>query len=329
QAVGTVLALDRASKVEVPDSADLLTKPTLTWEVYSPTAGKREVLTSYLTGGISWEADYILKSSLDDTKADITGWVSLDNRAGTEYENAKLKLVAGEVHKVPKKRAQPWPGDPNIAQNTIKFAGFYYDLDAASLLDEESLFEYHLYTLERPTSLKDKQIKQISVLSEAALPLEKELIFEPRKEEQVKVFLNINNSEEKGLGKPLPAGRVRVYKADSEGQLQFLGEDRIDHTPKDEEIKVFVGNAFDIIGKRTQNDYEEIGKIRRESYEIKLKNHKKEAQSITVIEHFYGDWEITKTSEEYEKTDAFTAKWKVKVPANGEKTISYTLERKF
>lgn len=319
---GTVVALDRPSKIEYPDAANLLTKPTLIWEVYSSVPGKRDVLTSYLTGGMSWEADYILKTNADDTKADLKGWVSLDNQAGTTYEDAKLKLVAGEVHRVYEA--------PKVMYDVAVNEAIPTEAPEEEGFVEESLFEYHLYTLDRPATLKDKQIKQLALLSADTVPVEKELVFDGQKSDKVEVVLNLENSEAKGLGMPLPAGTVRVYKADSEGQLQFLGEDRIDHTPKDEEIEVVVGKAFDVSGERTRTDYERVSEnLRRESYEIKLKNHKKEAQSITVIEHFYGDWEITKTSEEYEKTDAFTAKWKVKVPANGEKTISYTLERKF
>ncbi|MDD4497440.1 MAG: DUF4139 domain-containing protein, partial [Methanosarcinaceae archaeon] len=279
---GTVVALDKVSKVEFPDSANLLTKPTLVWEIYSPTAGKRDVLTSYLTGGLDWEADYIVKASADDTKADITGWVSVENRAGTTYEDAKLKLVAGEVHR----SEVPQPEYGMEENKEMKFAGAGRESFA-----EETLFEYHLYTLERPTTLKDRQIKQISLLSADSVPLEKELVFDSRQSDKVQAYLKIENSEKKGLGMPLPAGTVRVYKADSEGQLQFLGEDNIDHTPKDEEIKVVVGNAFDVTAEKTSTDYKKVsGKVRRESYEIKLKNHKTEAQNVTVMEHFYGDW---------------------------------------
>jgi len=318
---GTVVTLNKISKVEFPDSANLLTKPTLVWEIYSPNAGNRDVLTSYLTEGLDWEADYIVKASADDTKANITGWVSIENRAGTTYEDAKLKLVAGDVHRVPKSSGRLQLKEGNMDMNTTCFAGFYCDLS------EETLFEYHLYTLERPATLKDRQIKQISLLSADSVPLEKELVFDSRQSDKVQAYLKIENSEKKGLGMPLPAGTVRVYKADSEGQLQFLGEDNIDHTPKDEEIKVVVGNAFDVTAEKTSTDYKKVSdKVRRESYEIKLKNHKTEAQNVTVMEHFYGDWEITKTSDEYEKTDAFTAEWTLTVPADGEKIISYTVE---
>jgi hypothetical protein len=318
---GKVVSLTEVSKFEFPDSAGLLTKPTLVWQVYSPVAGSRDVLTSYLTGGMSWRADYIVKTNADDTRADIQGWVSVDNGAGTTYENAKLKLVAGEVHRI----AVPQPRYyDEVAEEEAVYDG------AKGGFAEESLFEYHLYTLERPATLKNNQVKQLSLLSADSVPVEKELIFDVSKSDKVQVVLNLENSKEKGLGMPLPAGVLRVYKADSEGQLQFLGEDRIDHTPKDEEVEVVVGSAFDITGTRTQTDYKKVGTdVWRESYEIELKNHKSQAQEIRIVEHFYGDWEITTGSDTYEKADAFTAEWEVTVPADSSKKVSFTVERRY
>ena len=295
---GKVITLSEFSKLEFPDSAGLLTKPTLVWQVYSPVGGKRDVLTSYLTEGMSWRADYIVNANADDTKADIQGWVSVTNNAGTTFEDAKLKLVAGEVHQV-------YVPQPRIMYDEIVEEEAAYAVDKGGFA-EESLFEYHLYTLERPSTLKDNQVKQLSLLSADSVPVEKELIFDGSRSDKVQVVLNLENSKEKGLGMPLPAGVVRVYKADSDGQLQFLGEDSIDHTPKDEEVEVAVGNAFDVTGTRTQTNYKRVS-----------------------VEHFYGDWEITSSSDKYQKTDAFTAEWKITVPADGEKTVSYTVERRF
>ena len=320
---GKVITLSEFSKLEFPDSAGLLTKPTLVWQVYSPVGGSRNVLTSYLTEGMSWRADYIVKANADDTKADIQGWVSVDNNAGTTFEDAKLKLVAGEVHRVfvPQQR---YMYDEVVEEEEMVMGA------TKEAFAEESLFEYHLYTLERPATLKDRQVKQLSLLSADSVPVEKELIFDGSRSDKVRVVLNLENSKDKGLGMPLPAGVVRVYKADSEGQLQFLGEDSIDHTPKDEEVEVVVGNAFDVTGKRIQTDYKRVSDdVWRESYEIQIKNHKSASQAVTIVEHFYGDWEITSSSDDYEKTDAFTAEWKITVPADGEKTVSYTVERRF
>lgn len=319
---GKVVTLSEVSKVEFPNSADLLTKPTLIWQIYSPSAGKRDVLTSYLTSGMSWKANYIVKTSADDKKADIQGWVSVDNGAGTTYEDAKLKLVAGEVHRIAV--PQPVYGDEMVSQEAsmsdTKASGFV----------EESLFEYHLYTLERPATLKNNQIKQLSLLSVDSVPVEKELVFDVSKSNDVQVVLNLNNSKEKGLGMPLPAGVLRVYKADSEGQLQFLGEDSIDHTPKDEEVNVVVGSSFDIIGTRTQTNYDKVSTNSwKESYEIELKNHKSEAQKVKIVENIYGEWKITESSDKYEKKDSSTAEWEVTVPADGSKKVTYTLQRSY
>jgi len=320
---GKVVNISEVSKFEFPNSADLLTKPTLVWQVYSPAAGKRDVLTSYLTGGMSWKADYIIKASADDKKADIQGWVSVDNDAGTTYKDARLKLVAGEVHRV------VTPSTAGSADETVTATEKAYS-GAKNSFAEESLFEYHLYTLERPATLKNNQIKQLSLLSADSVPVEKELVFDVSKSSDVQVTLRFNNSKEKGLGMPLPAGTLRVYKTDSQGQLQFLGEDKIDHTPKDEEINVVVGNAFDVTGTRTQTNYNKLSSNTwRESYETEIKNHKSEAQKVKVVEHFYGDWEITASSDLYKKKDAFIAEWEINVPANGSKKVSYTVERSY
>lgn len=207
--------------------------------------------------------------------------------------------------------------------------GVAYD-EAMESVVEESLFEYHLYTLQRPATLKNNQVKQLSLLSVNSVPVEKELIFDISKNSDVQVALSFNNSKEKGLGMPLPAGVLRVYKTDSEGQLQFLGEDSIKHTPKNEEIKVVVGNAFDVTGKRTQTNYSKISlNVWRESYETEIKNHKSESQKVKIVEHFYGDWEITTTSDPYEKKDAYTAEWDITIPADGSKKVTYTVKRSY
>jgi len=319
---GKVVSITEISRFEFPDSAGLLTKPTLVWQVYSPVSGSRDVLTSYLTGGMSWNADYIVKTNADDTKADIQGWVSVDNQAGTTYEDARLKLVAGEVHRI----AVP---EPVYYEGTV---GAEEEMSVAEDKGfvEEPFFEYHLYTLERAATLKNNEVKQISLLSAGSVPVEKELIFDVSKSSDVQVVLNMSNSKQKGLGMPLPAGVVRVYKADSEGQLQFLGEDSIDHTPKDEEIEIVVGNSFDVTGTRTQTDYKRVSDdVWRESYEIELKNHKSQSEKIRIVEHFYGDWEITTKSDTYEKKDAYTAEWEVTVPADGSKKVTFTVERRY
>ena len=314
---GSVVALD-ASKMDFSNVSGLLTKPTLVWQIYSPTAGKRDLLISYLTGGLSWTVNYVVKTSADSTKADIKSWVSIDNRAGVTFEDAKLKLVAGDVHRV----SNPVPmydTATGAAQISVAKEG----------ISASPLSEYHLYTLEKPVTLANNQAKQISLLSADSVPVQKELVFDSSKGDKVQVVLNMQNSETNGLGTPLPKGIVRVYQPDSEGQLQFIGEDQIDHTPKGEKIKVTVGNAFDIVGKRTQTGFEQVSNsVQRTSYKIELNNSKSEAQDVIGVEHFYGDWEIIDSSDKYEKIDANTAEFRVSVPPNGMKIITYTVENR-
>jgi hypothetical protein len=319
-----IVTLKEVSKVEYPNSAGLLTKPTLVWQVYSPATGKRDILTTYLTGGVNWKANYIIKTDENDTHVNINGWVTVDNQAGTSFENAKLKLVAGDVNRVTKPAYNPY--DSEVPFSGYNFAGFYADLDEQ--ISEKSLFEYHLYTLERPTTLKNNEIKQISLLAADDVPIEKEYLFDSS--DKVKVILIANNSKENNLGMPLPKGVMRVYKSDSDGQLQFLGEDEIDHTPKNEEVRILVGNAFDIIGERRQSYYKRTGtESERRTYVIEFENHKDEVIEITSVESLRGSWTISESSEEYAKKDASTIEFKVKVTANGKKKITYTVDTRY
>jgi hypothetical protein len=315
---GSIVALE-ASKIEFSNASGLLTKPTLVWQIYSPTSGKRNLTISYLTGGLSWNTNYIVKTNTDSTKANIRSWISIDNKAGITFDDAKLKLVAGDIHRI--SASEPMYQSAKMTAETAP--------SSARTFSEASLFEYHVYTLEKPVNLINNQVKQISLLSADSVPVKKELVFDSWKGDKVQVILNIDNSEATGLGEPLPKGVVRVYQQDSNGQIQFLGEDQIDHTPKGEKIKVTVGNAFDVIGKRTQIGFEQVSNnVERTSYKIEVNNSKSEAQNVTAVEHFDGDWEIVKSSDKYEKTNAFTVEFKVSVPANTTKTISYVVEKK-
>ncbi len=318
---GNVLLLQEILKVEVPDASGLSTKPTLIWQLYSPISGTRELLTSYLTGGISWNADYSLMSNADDTRADIRGWVSIDNRAGIDFEDAGLKLVSGEINRV----SAPQPVYEAVEEEAVAEEALVEEP-----FTEEGFFEYHLYTLEKPTTLKNNQEKQISLFTADSVPIEKELIYDSFSGERVRVFLTLDNSKENGLGIPLPGGVFRIYKSDSAGDLQFLGEDRIEHTPENGEIRAAVGTSFDVTASRTETDYERVSdNVERISYEIELKNSKSEAQEVTVVEHLFGQWEILESSDDYEKIDAFTIEFRLTVPADGTKTVSYRVERRF
>ncbi|MCZ7355653.1 MAG: DUF4139 domain-containing protein [Candidatus Methanoperedens sp.] len=318
-----VVVLNDVKKIEYPDAAGLLTKPTLIWQIYTDTSGSREVETTYLTEGMNWKANYIATIDQNDAKANIKGWVTIENNAGTAYPDAKLKLVAGDINRVyvPQYYPQVYAGATATYAVGAPPSGF----------SEEGLFEYHLYTLQRTTTLNNNEIKQISLLSADNVPARKEYSYDGTRDgEKVKVVLNITNSKENGLGMPLPKGVVRAYKADTDGQLQFLGEDSIDHTPKDEKLRIAVGNAFDIVGNRLVTNVEGLGSNgNRESYSIELKNHKTEDINVTVIEHLNGNWKITKSSEQYKKKDAYTIEFEVNVSKDGTKNIAYTAEIRY
>ncbi|MEW6295091.1 MAG: DUF4139 domain-containing protein [Candidatus Diapherotrites archaeon] len=327
-----VISLGSADKISFPILPEgLITKPTLVWSLYSENEGNRNVQTTYLSNGFNWRADYIAKVNNDDTAMDFKGWVTATNESGSSYPNAKLKLVAGDIRRV--------TAQPSVAYETL-----YKTLGAAPSAEqfiEEALFEYHLYTLDRTTDLMNNESKQISLLASENVPVKKEFIFDASKSSywyygssnttKVEVKLAFKNSTESALGVPLPKGIVRVYKEDSQGQLQFLGEDEIDHTPKDEERRVFVGYAFDITGERKQVSSEQVAKCYdRQAYEITLKNHKDSEVEVIVPEHMqsYYNWNITQNSDDFIKKDSRTIEFTVKVPANGEKKITYTVEYK-
>ena len=310
---------------QLPES--LIANPTLVWRLSNERAATQSVEASYLTGGINWRADYVVLVNSDETRADVTGWVTIDNNSGAEYKNAELKLVAGDVHR---------------AQNREEYEGRMRDMVAAKAASEqqfkeESFFEYHLYTLQRRTTIKNAQTKQISLLDANGVGANKQFIIygqpyyyhgynnpgEPIKE-KIGVYIEFDNSKKNGLGQPLPAGILRLYKADSTGGQQFIGEDRIDHTPENEKVRVKVGDAFDIVGERKMMDYRAISsRVYEYAYQIVIRNHKKEAVTIVVNEPIGGDWEMLSSSHTWEKTAAFASRFKVPVEADGSATLSY------
>jgi len=325
---GKVVVVERA-QVQQTSFPTLLegpiTRPTLLWLLNCRKAGEHWLEVAYITDGINWRADYLAVVDKNDTHLDISGWVTIDNKSGATYKDAKLKLVAGDVRR-------------------IKEELRYYDQrlvyaareKPAPQFEEKPFFEYHLYTLSRPTTVRDKQTKQIELLSASAIPVDKLFIYDGarnywnvRSENQSKkvdVVLEFVNSKDNNLGMALPAGRVRVYKRDSEGSLQFIGEDKIDHTPRDEKVRLTVGQAFDIRGERKQTDRQELAKnVWEEEYEITLRNHKDEDVVITVVEHLapYANWRIIKKTHPYTKRDASTIEFTVPVKADGESTLNY------
>ncbi|MFH0817272.1 MAG: DUF4139 domain-containing protein [Candidatus Micrarchaeota archaeon] len=297
----------------------LLTTPTLSWLLNAQQGGKHEFEVSYLTSGITWEADYIAVANKDDNRIDMTGWVTITNYAGATFKDAKLKLVAGDIHFVPRGGAKTLNAAAGYATSEVRY-------DAAPQFSEEGLFEYHLYTLQRPTTIKDSQIKQVSLFTSTGVPAEKELIFDGIRSAKVQVKLNINNSKTNGLGIPLPKGTVRIYKPDTSGQLQFLGEDAIDHTPENEQMRLYVGNAFDIVGQRKVMDHQGSYCNSRDTVQVQLRNHKKEDVVVTVIEHPSCDWDITEENFSHKKESTSEVQWKIPVKADSSATLTYVIK---
>ena len=292
----------------------LLTRPTLIWMVENQGPKQQKTEVSYLTDGVNWHAEYVAVTDAEDKSIDLSGWVSVNNQSGTTYENAKLKLVAGDVHKVEPER-----------RDLRKGTGLALEAAAAPQFEEKAFFEYHLYTLQRKTTLKNNQTKQVSLFPPARAKAQKIFLYDgSRYGKKVRVNLEFQNKKSDGLGIPLPEGKIRVYKEDVDGAQEFIGEDRIEHTPVDEKVRVYLGNAFDIVGERTEKSQNKISKRSWEQeIEISLRNHKKEAVDVVAVEHLWGDWTIQESSHPYTKKDANTAEFKVKVPSDGEVTVTY------
>jgi len=306
----------------------LISKPTLVWLMQNGLGAPQRVEASYLTKGINWKADYVIVLDAADARGDLSGWVTIDNRSGATYGNAVLKLVAGDLHRAPTAQ-QLHEMDRDVG--TMRAS-------AKPAFKEESFFEYHLYSLQGRTTVKDNQTKQISLLNAADIPIQKEFRYygssqyyrsqygTPLSNQKVGVFLELANAEANHLGLPLPKGVVRVYKADRDGGLQFIGEDTIDHTPKDEKVKIKMGEAFDVVGERTQKDWRKIGSgVYEAEWEIQLRNHKEEPVQVTILEPVPGDWQVLKTSHPYEKVEAHTLKYRVTIPQDGKTTVVYRL----
>jgi hypothetical protein len=304
------------------------------WLLRNQTARPQRVEASYLTSGITWKADYVMVVNAADKLADLTGWVTIDNKSGATYGNAALKLVAGDVN-----RAQDARRDQRVMELAAKAASTFA---ASRDFVSEGFFEYHLYTLDGRTTIKDNQTKQLSLMASSEVPVTKELIYYgaadyyltphgvPMSNQKVAVYLQVKNSKENRLGLPLPKGKIRVYKADASGSQQFIGEDWIDHTPKDESVKIKLGNAFDLVGERTQKDFKKIASNLYEvEWEIALRNHKTEPQTVTVIEPIPGDWQMLSSSHTYEKIQAHSLKYQIPLPKEGATKLTYRVRLRF
>jgi hypothetical protein len=316
----------------VPDT--LRDKPTLVISLVNPTAGPQNLELSYLTGGLSWRADYVAELNAADDRLDLNGWVTLTNQSGASYPDARLQLVAGDVNRVREERP--------LTREVMTMAAKAGDAE----MQQESLFEYHLYTLQRPTTLAENQTKQVALMSATRVPVKKEFLLAGQnyyysaqhgdlgQKIKVGVFVEFDNKGE-GLGIPLPRGVVRMYKRDSQGNAQFVGEDRIDHTPKNETVRLKLGDAFDLTADRKQTDFHKLAGTGRynyvyeSAYEIVLKNAKPEAATVTVREPMPGDWTMLSESQPHTKAASGTAEWKIKVPGEGRATLSYRVRVRY
>jgi hypothetical protein len=315
-------------------------KPTLLWRLLSREGGAREVEFSYLTGGMRWEANYNAVAPEKGDRFDITGWVTLENMSGRDFENANVKLMAGDVARATEETDQ-------------RFRAGMAKSEAAGgpAVTERAFEEYHLYTLERPATVLDREIKQVEFVRATNVPAERVYVYDGFRVDQryrgwdyysirdrpeygtasnpkVWVMLEFRNSEKSHLGMPLPKGKVKLYRRDVDGRNEFTGEDQIDHTPKDETVRLYTGNAFDIVGERRQTSFR-LDTSRHwldESFEIKVRNHKREAVAVRVVEHLYRwiQWEISTESAPHRKIDARTLEFRPTIAPGGEEVITYT-----
>lgn len=316
----------------------LILKPQLEWLVENEKAGEHRIEISYLAGHLSWNANYVALLNKEDSKLDLTGWVTLTNNSGTSFRDAGLKLVAGDVNIVRQ--------DGDRIRPMMELAA----KSAEPQFKQTDLFEFKLYSLQRRTDLNNNETKQIELVSGKNVPAKKVFIYDglsdqwrywnnnysyrdqgsfgQQSNQKVGVFVTFRNESKSSLGIALPKGKIRVYKRDDDGKEQFVGEDLIDHTPKDEEVRLYLGNAFDIVGERVQKDFRSVSKrVVEETIEIKIRNHKTEAAEVMVYEHpwRWNQWEIMKNSTGFEKVDQSTLKFPVKVGKDEEKVISYTI----
>ncbi len=323
-----------AQPYSFPDlPGNLYSRPTLVWTLENHGADAQRVEASYLTSNMNWSADYVLTVGRDEKTADLDGWVTLVNNSGAAYPNARLQLVAGELHRA----AGAMEADRAVIMKSMVANA------PAPQFSQEGFSEYHLYTLGRRTSIQNNESKQISLLTGTNVPVEKYLSVEGQQyyyrspqgignaiPQPVKVFYCFKNDEKSGLGIPLPAGTVRVYQADSKGATQFAGEDNISHTPKDESLRIYVGNAFDVVCERKQMDYKKLaGNLYEMEYQIALRNHKDGPVTVEVREPVGGDWEVVDSNYKWTKLDATTIGFSIPVEKDGAATLDYRVRVKW
>lgn len=312
------ILLENAAEIRYPNLPDgLITKPTLRWLVSSEAGGSKETEVSYLTGGISWRADYVMLLNDANTHTDLDAWVTLDNKSGADYNNAQLKLIAGEINRAP-----------------VRSPGYKMDVafkaSAAEMgrgFEERSFFEYHLYTLQRPTDVLDRQTKQVTLFPSTGANVKKIFTYDWQQDnDNVFVSVEFENKEANGLGMALPAGRVRVYQKGPDGSQEFIGEDNIKHTPKNEKVSVRIGKAFDVAVERASMDRRRVaGDIWEEDIQVKVRNHKKDTIDVIVADSWGGFWEIIRESLPHKKVNASRIEYTVSVAPENEIVLKYTV----
>ncbi len=326
-----------------PLEGDTILKPTLDWRINADKPGKLEAELVYVTGGMNWEANYNVVAPAESDLIDLIGWVTIDNQSGKTFENAKIKLMAGDVSKI-----QP----AQAANLELRMVGGA-DASSPAGVTEKAFEDYHLYALARPATLHDRETKQVEFIRASQVKSEKVYLYDGMKidwpryrgysmenvrnnqelgaesDSKVAIMREFKNSEANHLGMPLPKGRVRFYKQDADQQLEFTGENTIDHTAKDETLRIYTGNAFDLVGERRRTNYtaDSSKKTVDESFEIKLRNHKKEPVEIRIVEHLFRwfTWDITEKSDTFLKTDAQTMEFRVQVKPDEERVVHYTV----
>jgi hypothetical protein len=345
---GPIFMVERGENIkriqfsQLPDG--LLTKPTLVWDVRAQKAGRHTVEVSYIAGNIRWRADYNLVLAPDEKALDVSGWVTIENQTGTAYADASVKLLAGEPRVDPQQMQWGW--------------GYQYYKQMTELAptsekgkDPSQAFgEYRMYRLPETTTVNNNQIKQVELITATKVPVEKTYLYDGAKlqwfrygsywaieygreeNKKVNVMLEFENRADRHLGIALPKGKCRVYKADDDKSLEFIGEDLIDHTPRDEKVTLYIGDAFDIVGERKQTEFKKItDHVYEEAFEIKLRNHKNEPVTVKVLEKLYrwSDWTITEKSHDFKKVDSRTVIFPVKVAKDGEAKVTYRVRYEF
>ena len=337
----TIVRLDQVQELSFPELPEgLITKPTLVWLLDAAQAGAQDVQVTYLTAGISWRADYNILLAADAGQLSMTGWVSLYNESGATYEDAKLKLVAGDINRVSQQDALL------LAEKAAELRSV-----GAPAVEERGFFEYHIYQVQRPVTVRDRQTKQIEFVTAPAVRTAKVFVYEASPKAfvtrgsaltdpnygtladgKVQVHLEFDNKQESGLGLPLPKGTVRVYQQDIDGGAELIGEDSISHVPRGEAVSLYLGDAFDIVGERIQTDFVKLGeRSLEESYQITLRNHKQEDVIVRVVEQLFRaqDAMVIESSMDYEMPNATTLEYAVPVAADAQAVLSYTVRYKW